>query len=696
MRSSRPLYVTLLLLPLTLLLMQTAARAEDDDSEEYDIKARVARISLISGEATLKRDGNSDWEQARVNLPLVEGDLLRTEDEARLEIQVDARNFIRIGPSSVLRLVTLRDEGIAFSLVEGTLSVRLEKFDREREYFEVDAPKTTLAVEKKGTYRIDVGSEGRVHLTVRDGGRARIYSETSGFVLRDGRAAELVTEGTTAGDWELMVASDPDAWDTWIDERERFLAQRAPYNPQYYDSYIWGAEDLYAYGNWVYTNDYGWIWQPHVSVINSYDNWSPYRYGHWTWCAPYGWTWVGYEPWGWAPYHYGRWVYYNNYWSWCPRSQYYRHRSWWRPALVALFSFRFSFGDRICWYPLSYHQRDPYSRRYRGPDRLTPLRRQELAQLRRTNPAYMRAVTAVAARDFGAVTARPQPATDQLARRVINAEPLRGGLPARPAVVAGSGHNEETGAITRVRPDTVGPPTQLPHRPTGAAIRNPGVPLDEQLRRTTILNGREPRTSSPVETSVQPDARPTGAVVRPARPVREPVRAEEGNRGSQEITRPNERSGSPTRTSPQVPSSPPDRPGLVDRNPALTPAAPEASPARPERRESPKRVERPDGSEREERQVRPQPAERRNEAPASRSQPAPHYEAPARPAQPPRSEPQPRTEAPRRSEPPPSSGPPARSESPSRSAPQQRSEPARPAPREDPGRPSRGERKNNP
>ena len=52
---------------------------------------------------------------------------------------------VRLAANSVLRIVTLRDEGIAISVVEGTLSLRLAKFDRAHEYFEIDAPKTTLA-----------------------------------------------------------------------------------------------------------------------------------------------------------------------------------------------------------------------------------------------------------------------------------------------------------------------------------------------------------------------------------------------------------------------------------------------------------------------------------------------------------------------------------------------------------------------
>src|SRR4029079_5740782 len=142
----------------------------------------------------------------------------------------DARNFVRLTASSVLRIVTLRDEGIALSVLEGTAAVRLAKFDRDHEYFEIDAPKTTLAAEKKGLYRIDVPRDGRVRLSVRDGGSARIYSDTSGFSLRDGRTAELVLEGDNAGDWDFVAAGSRDANDEWVDDRERYLAQRLRYD----------------------------------------------------------------------------------------------------------------------------------------------------------------------------------------------------------------------------------------------------------------------------------------------------------------------------------------------------------------------------------------------------------------------------------------------------------------------------------
>ena len=175
MRSTRPAYFTIVSLFLILLTTNvTAWAADDDDADEYDVKARVVRISFIAGVVTLKRSGGDEVENARVNSPLVEGDVLSTDHEGRVEIQIDARNFLRLGGDSVLQITTLRDEGIALSLSQGTASIKLAKFDHDHEYFEMDAPKTTLAAEKEGQYRLDVSSDGRVRMTARSGGRARI------------------------------------------------------------------------------------------------------------------------------------------------------------------------------------------------------------------------------------------------------------------------------------------------------------------------------------------------------------------------------------------------------------------------------------------------------------------------------------------------------------------------------------------
>src|SRR5688572_2182961 len=158
-----------LLLLLTFLSVTITARADDDVPDDYDVNASVARDRLMVGELNLKRNGSKEWELVRLNYPLVEGDTIGAGKDSQLEIQFDSRNFVRFAPGSVLRIVTLREERTALSVLEGTVIVRLAKLDRSREFFELDAPRTTVAIERNGSYRIDVPREGRVRLTVRDG-----------------------------------------------------------------------------------------------------------------------------------------------------------------------------------------------------------------------------------------------------------------------------------------------------------------------------------------------------------------------------------------------------------------------------------------------------------------------------------------------------------------------------------------------
>jgi FecR protein len=732
MRSVKALFASLLFILLAWPCTSQIARAEDnvreEEADEYDVTARVVRTSLLKGEVTLRRKGSLQWERATLNLPLVEGDTLATASDARLEIQIDARNFIRVGADSVLRIVTLRDDGIALSLAQGTATLRLAHFDREKEYFEIDAPKTTLSAERPGLYRLDVTREGKVRLTVRDGGRARIYSETSGFTLREERSAELIDSGAEEGDWQLTAASSFDAWDTWVDERERYLASRLRYEQRerYYDQDIWGAEELDAYGDWVYAPEYGgWVWRPHASAVNSYPNWAPYRYGQWRWCPPYGWTWIADEPWGWAPYHYGRWVYVNNSWCWAPRGYGYRYRrSWWRPALVAFVYVPTSYGEHLAWYPLRHGQRDPYRRnRSRRDERLTPLRANERDNLRRVNPAYARAVTSVPARDFGSQVARLRPAAADIAQRAIAAEPVGARLPISPTETGqtGAGDRERRAGVLPARPPSVVPAAGVPERPTGAAVRQPGAPLDEELQRTRLYDGRAPRpAASPANPVADPADRSTGAVERPARPVSRP--RPEPDTGA---TDPGFSNDVPARERPSRPARPRNPDAPVRRPPASTegnipprerepsrPRAPVTERPRPEqpRPEAPRPPERTIPAEPErtvpaEPQERPEPVER---APARPERPLPverdeptdrpvrRHERPEAPrlqpeparVQPERPEPQPE---PQRVEPARPEPQPVRPEpQPVRPEPQPeapRVEPARPEPRPEPPAP---------
>ena len=71
---------------------------------------------------------------------------------------------------------------------------------------------------------------------------------------------------------------------------------------------------LDAYGKWINTDKYGYVFQP----TETDPNWAPYTNGRWV-NTNAGMTWAGNDPFSWATDHYGRWANLENYgWVWVP------------------------------------------------------------------------------------------------------------------------------------------------------------------------------------------------------------------------------------------------------------------------------------------------------------------------------------------------------------------------------------------
>lgn len=665
-QERRPLALILL----SLLLAGSAfAYSFDDDLPE--INEPVARITYVSGNVQVRRSETEEWEQAVMNLPIVEGDEIVTDTDGRFEIQFSINKYLRADDQTSVRIVTLKEEGIAVSISQGDASVRLLEFDTTKEFFEIDAPQSTIALQSKGRYRIDAGQPGdsSVRISVFDEGEARVYSSTSGFTLRSGRTAKVFTSGQFNGEWELGNSDTfADLFDQWALRRDEAIAEnlRDAHYGQYYDTDIYGADELSDHGDWVYARDYGYIWRPSSSAIGSYSDWSPYRYGQWRWIPPFGWTWVNDEPWGWATYHYGRWIWYNGYWHWTPYGYDRYSRSWWRPALVIFTSNR----DSYCWYPLPYYS--PYynynyhyysqNRRRRGgswggnqnpaptpaptpaqPAKVssrvpvnTPILTPEQRRARMTTPPLQNipptGVVTVGKDEFGTgrtVYRRPPLAT---AREVLSKPPVETETP--PILPQYEEVSKKMGREVRaVRPVRT---VETPVAKTGAAARSDNTPLDNRLRTTRMLGNRPPLEINTPQGDVKtaPAGRPrTGAVERPVTQTPPLIVRPESVETKQRVERPVENKQR------EVPSFPQQN---TRREIERTVPAPQP-------REEPRRVDPP----------------RRVEPPLQRTEP--RYEPPPRRSEPPpqRSEPpKQRDTAPRND--PPKSDPPPKSERPSR------------------------------
>lgn len=562
---------------------------EVDNKYEPEVTARVARFSFVNGDVRIKRTGSEEWENATLNLPVVEGDEISTALGSRAELQFDSRTHLRLDGDSYLRISRLKDEGIAVSLPAGRMSVRVYEFDKDKSYFEVDAPNTTIAFQRSGMYRLDAGREGsgEIRVTALDSGEARVYSDSSGFTLKNGRSSRIFITGSNAGEWETGDASKfADEFDTWALSRDKEILEdlRTAANNNYYDDDIYGAEELNDNGEWIHTRKYGHVWRPYKNVTSRYADWSPYRYGHWRWVPPYGWTWVNDEPWGWATYHHGRWIWLDGGWSWSPYSYYRYRRNWWSPALVVFTTY----GGYYAWYPLPYSYSYYNYNYYCGPPRhhghgggnnggIGPVVQPTpdiYGTKSRQPPAEVVPVGGVITvkqdkfgiKNIGASVADPTTAKSVLMRTPFEKDTA-------PLLPGSAGTTKATAAVgndVRVKQPQLSVAT-APVK-VGATVRTGDAPLDNELRTKRIFGGRNPATTvgTPSQTGGQPA---TGAVqrdttVRTTTPIRQPVTPQYETQRN-ETSRPPVKQ-QPTYTPPQNTQRETTRP-LVKQQPTYNP-----------------------------------------------------------------------------------------------------------------------------
>ena len=304
-----------------------------DNGAEPDEPGRpVARLSVASGDVSVKRGDHAEWVGGALNAPVMEADAISVSRQAAAEIQFDHAHYARMAGDTEIRVVQI-DGGLhRVQLSKGLLTWRVLR--ETAVPGEISTP--LLAVRPVGlaAVRVEVAPDTTTRVTVRHG-EVEIQTARGAETLREG-SMMIVRPARGESEYQITSAAGLDRWDTWSDQRDSYLLRAA--SPKYVSSDIYGAEDLDPYGRWSNDPAYGDVWIPNVPAT-----WAPYRDGRWVWEDYYGWTWVDSQPWGWAPFHYGNWYYRASYgWSWFPGRR--SDRYFWRPAMVGFFGYGGGYG----------------------------------------------------------------------------------------------------------------------------------------------------------------------------------------------------------------------------------------------------------------------------------------------------------------------------------------------------------------
>jgi hypothetical protein len=400
-----------------------------------DVAGRpVARLSVLSGDVTVRRGDSGEWVAAALNAPIMAGDSVAVPAGGAAELQLDSANFVRMAGDTELRLSEFENGRYQIQVPKGLVTWRVLR--ESNAMAEISTPLIAVHPLRLSAVRVEIAPDSSTRVTVRHGD-AEVQTPKGTERVHEGNMM-MVRGSADDPEYQVVSASAHDQWDTWSDQRDAYLLRAQ--SPRYVSPDVYGTEDMDANGHWNYDPAYGWVWMPTAVAAN----WAPYQNGQWVWEDYYGWTWVDYDPWGWAPFHYGSWYYRGGPYGWCwfPGSRLGRY--FWRPALVGFVGFGggvgfgvgFGFGN-IGWIPLApfeifhpWYGAGWFGGRGLIGNNINIVRNANIGSLYR-NARIANGVTGVSASDFQRGNFRNTAAVDRA--QLQSASMVRGAVPVTPS-----------------------------------------------------------------------------------------------------------------------------------------------------------------------------------------------------------------------------------------------------------------------
>jgi FecR protein len=278
-----------------------------------DAASNVARVSFVQGSVQLLAGQGSNFEQAVMNMPVLDGSRLQTGGDGQAEVEFGDGSVARLTPNSSLQFGHVGQDQVQLQQLAG-LSYYEFNVGQGHPGFDVQFANIDLQPTANSILRVGLDAGWEVAVIT---GSAHVQGNT--VPATDIAENQSIRAADNSGaPYTLAQGINPDSWDNWNQDRDQAIAQEASQqtpvrdgsaNPQ---NENWN--DLDANGNWYQDEGAGNVWVP----AGVGPGWDPYGSGYWAYYPTFGYTWVSGYPWGWLPYHCGAWGYYSFGWGWSP------------------------------------------------------------------------------------------------------------------------------------------------------------------------------------------------------------------------------------------------------------------------------------------------------------------------------------------------------------------------------------------
>lgn len=288
------------------------ASAQTSPTVAAHSKVRIVRLSEVKGEVQLDRNIGRGFETPMTNLPITEGEKLKTGSGVA-EVEFEDNSTVRVGQNSLvefprLELLPSGAKASTLNVLQGTVYVSL--LNTKGNEFTVAFGNQKVSLPPDSHVRLQLTSD-QASLAVLHGDA--LVEEPAGITTVGKN--KTMTFNLANGSEPVMaknVTEEPlDSWDHDAVQYHKSYANASSFGNS---PYAYGINDMNYYGSFTSACG-GSLWRPYFTGAS----WDPYGSGAWAYYPSAGYSWVSPYPWGWTPYHYGSWSFCDGVgWGWRP------------------------------------------------------------------------------------------------------------------------------------------------------------------------------------------------------------------------------------------------------------------------------------------------------------------------------------------------------------------------------------------
>ncbi len=282
---------------------------------------KYAHISFLENHVKVIKTTENSVVKGMLNLPIVSGDIIKTKNDSRCEIQFYNGTIIRLDNNTTLKIISISADSITskfnlttLRLLKGSLYSVSQDYNLEIYQIKTDNFSVKLTNRSKIYMTTDkiYSLQGKVNIAFIDK-----YNKENKLTLKSKKG--ILIKNNKAEHFKVSKNNEFLNWNKTINSNFKKLHYGKSKLPgviyRYSKGIVWFAKNFSnKFGKWVYNEYLGYVWQPSDERFKEYRpfydanyvringklylvpnqpwGWIPSKLGTWFWSKKNGWVWI--------------------------------------------------------------------------------------------------------------------------------------------------------------------------------------------------------------------------------------------------------------------------------------------------------------------------------------------------------------------------------------------------------------------